>query len=248
MRRRHELVFSPALGRNVHVWAYGHWGAPLMVFPSAAGMAHEWEAQGMIDAIAPWIYAGKIKVYCPETNVSQTLTNKHVHPGEALRLHQAYEQCVLETLVPAVRHDCRTPDAKIAVAGCSLGAYYAANYAFKHPEIFHYALCMSGRYYLPDHMRQYPAPETYFDTPLWYVPNMEGEALERVRRNTHLTLVCGRGAWEEGCIEETIMLANVCAAKGISHDRDIWGRDVSHGWDWWKRQVRYHLSRVFPLK
>ena len=60
-----------------------------------------------------------------------------------------------------------------------------------------------------------------------YVPNLEGEHLTRVRDNTHLTLVCGQGQWEEGCIEETQAFANVLEAKGISHYRDIWGHDVS---------------------
>jgi esterase/lipase superfamily enzyme len=73
---------------------------------------------------------------------------------------------------------------------------------------------------------------------------MDGPTLERVREGTHLTLVCGQGAWEEGCIEETQALADLLAAKGISHSRDIWGLDVSHEWPWWRRQARYHLGRL----
>ena len=42
--------------------------------------------------------------------------------------------------------DCYQPNGRMAVAGCSLGAMYAANFALKYPSIFHYALCMSGRY------------------------------------------------------------------------------------------------------
>ena len=67
--------------------------------------------------------------------------------------------------------------------------------------------------------------------------------LDRVRRNTHVTLVCGQGAFEEGCIEETQALGGLFESKGIPHDRDIWGYDVAHNWAWWKRQAQYHLSR-----
>ena len=31
--------------------------------------------------------------------------------------------------------------------------------------------------------------------------------------------------------------------KGVSHWRDIWGRDSAHQWPWWKRQAVYHLSK-----
>ena len=50
MRAIHHLIDSPQLGRQMHVWQYGHFGPPVLVFPSAAGFAHEWHAQGMIEA------------------------------------------------------------------------------------------------------------------------------------------------------------------------------------------------------
>ncbi len=88
-------------------------------------------------------------------------------------------------------------------------------------------------------------PEVYFHNPLAYVPRLEGEALERVRANTHLTLVCGQGMYEEGCIEETLMLGDLLAAKHIPHDRDIWGPDVKHDWVWWRRQAVHHMGRRY---
>jgi esterase/lipase superfamily enzyme len=58
-------------------------------------------------------------------------------------------------------------------------------------------------------------------------------------------LVCGQGAWEDGNIESTQLLADILEAKGIRHERDLWGHDVEHAWNWWRRQVRYHLGRTF---
>lgn len=245
MRRRHELLDSPAMGRKMHLWCFGHFGAPILVFPSAAGFAHEWDRQSMVEALAPLIDGGKIKLYCPESNVSQTWTDKETHPRVRIQRHLAYEAFILSDLVPAIRRDCHSTGIRIAAAGTSLGAYYAANVALKRPEIFHYALCMSGRYQITHFTGGYSDTDVYFNNPLAYVSNLEGEHLERVRANTHLTLVCGQGAWEEGCIEETHALANVLAAKGISHHRDIWGHDVSHDWIWWKRQAVLHLNKTF---
>lgn len=245
MRKRLERVDAPQLGRPQSLWSYGHWGYPLLVFPSAAGFAHEWEAQGMIEALAPWIDSGRLKFYCPESNVAEAWTRRENDPAWRIQRHLAYERWVLETLVPKIREDCRTPDIPIFVAGASLGASYAALFALRHPETFRWALCLSGRYEMTHFTNGFVNLDVYLNSPLAFVPNLAGEALERVRRHTHLTLVCGQGPYEEGCIEETQALADLCARKQIPHDRDIWGRDSAHDWNWWRRQAYYHLTRRF---
>lgn len=245
MKKRLERVHSPQLGRSLSLWSYGHWGAPLLVFPTAAGFAHEWEAQGMLEALAPLVDGGRLKLYCPESNVAEAWTRRDHEAAWRIRRHAAYERFLVETLVPKIREDCQSPAIPIAAAGASLGAFYAANVALKYPETFRWALCMSGRYAMTHFTDGFSDLEVYFNNPLAYVPNLEGEALERVRRNTHLVLVCGQGMWEEGCIEETRALAGALAAKSIPHELDLWGHDVSHDWGWWKRQAQHHLGRRY---
>jgi len=245
MRRRHEMLPSRAMGRRVHVWCYGHWGAPLLVLPTAAGFAHEWEAQGMLDAIRDLIDDARLKLYCPESNIAETWTNKEAPLEHRAARHRAYEEFLISELIPWIRADCGSTEMRLAITGASFGGFYAANFALKYPEIFHYALCMSGRYDLTEFTGGASNQDVYFNNPMAFVPNLGGEALERIRLNTHLALVCGQGPWEEGCIEETHRLADLLAAKGISHERDIWGHDVSHGWAWWQRQARLHLGRRF---
>lgn len=243
MFRKHEMIPSKALGRDVHLWRYGHFGVPILVFPSAAGMAHEWDAHGMVESLEDVLEAGRIKLYCTESNVAEAWTRKDTDPEWRMERHKAYEQYVVDELVPWIREDCETPDIGITVTGTSLGALYSANFALKHPEVFRWALCLSGRYdttWLTDGRNSH---DIYLNNPIAYVPNLEGEVLERIRRNTHLTLVCGQGKWEDGNIEDTIALARHLEGKGIPHDRDLWGPDVSHQWEWWMRQVRYHLER-----
>lgn len=245
MRRRHEILDSAALGRPVHVWCFGSWGAPVLVFPTAAGFAHEWDRQGMVEVLAPLLYGGKIKLYCPESNVSEAWTKRDADGAWKIQRHLAYERFVLEELVPWIRRDCGDKPFRIAVAGASLGAMYAATFALKHPETFHYALCLSGRYDSSPFLEGFSSLDTYLANPLAFVPGLEGDELERVRANTRLTLVCGRGKWENNCIQETEALADVLEAKGIPSTRDIWGHDVSHDWVWWKRQALMHLGRTF---
>ena len=101
MERKHELIESGAMERRMHLWRYGHFGPPLLVFPSASGMAHEWQMGGAIDALAPWLDAGRFKLYCVESNVSDSwLSNRS--PAEKLRRHASFEGFLLDELVPLV--------------------------------------------------------------------------------------------------------------------------------------------------
>ena len=245
MFRKHDVIPSEAMGRGIHLWRFGEFGAPLLAFPSASGMAHEWDAHGMIDALGDLIRGGKLKLYCTESNVAEAWTRRESDPAWRIQRHQAFERYVVDELVPFIRHDCRTPDIRVAATGTSLGAYYATNFALKHPSVFHYALCMSGRYDITEFAGGLASPDVYFNNPMAYVSGLEGDPLQRVRSQTHLTLVCGQGKWEDGNVEETQKFARLLDAKGISHRLDLWGRDVSHEWVWWKRQAAFHLGATF---
>ncbi len=245
MEGRHLLLDSPAMGRKVHVWCFGQFGLPVVVFPSAAGFAHEWQRQGMVETLGELLRHGKIKLYCPESNVGQTWTDKQSPLDERMARHRQYEQFILETLVPFVREDCRWPTAPITATGCSLGGMYAALFTLKHPEVFTRAICMSGRYLATAFTQGQNSADVYFNNPLAFLQGLDGADLERVRSRVHLTLVCGRGAYEEGCIEETIALGRLLDAKGIANLTDIWGRDSRHDWPWWKRQAQMHFARTF---
>ena len=243
MHKRHEMIPSQAMGRHIHVWCYGHFGPPLVVFPSAAGFAHEWDAQGMIEALAPLINAGKLKLYCPESNVSHTWTGKG-DPAARVRGHLAYEIFVIKELFPWIAADCNQERIPIGTAGCSLGGFYAANFALKYPRYVNFALAMSGRYQITHFTGGFSNADIYFNNPIAYVSNLAGEHLERVRQ-TQINLVCGRGAWEEGCIEETIALGEILVKKGIPNEVDIWGADSAHQWPWWRKQAMFHLNKRF---
>ena len=245
MSGRHIQLESAAMGRKVHLWAYGHAGQPIIVFPSAAGFAHEWDAQGMVGVLQPFLDKGKIRLYCPESNVAEAWTRKESPLPWRMERHQAYERFVGETLVPFVRHDARIPEAApLWTMGCSLGAMYAANFALKQPRVFRRAICMSGRYLATALTNGETCEALYFQNTLAFVRGMGGDYLELVRKNTQITLVCGQGPYEEGCIEETIALGELLDKKGIPNWTDIWGKDSRHDWDWWRKQVVYHLTHA----
>jgi esterase/lipase superfamily enzyme len=197
----------------------------------------------MVEALGDWLEGGRLKLYCSESNVAEAWTRKENPPAWRMQRHRSFERYVLEDLVPFIRSDCRSESIPIGVTGTSLGALYAVNFALKYPETFRWALGLSGRYDATWLTDGFSNEDVYFNNPMAYVPNLHGEHLERVRRNAHVVLVCGQGKWEEGNIEDTSALAGLLAAKGISHECDLWGHDVGHEWQWWRRQARFHLEK-----
>ena len=239
--RHAELVKVPsrALGKDVYLWIHGHGGEPIVVFPSAAGMAHEWQLGGAVDVLQPRIDAGELTLYCVESNVSTSWTADHLDGAGRLAGHRRYERFVLDELMPFLR--ARSGWAgRVGCAGASFGAFYAADFTLKHPDVFEWALCLSGRYRTGPFLEGADPGDAYFDQPLAFVPNLSGDALEAVRRS-HLTLVVGLGPYEGRCVDETLALAGVLSERGIPHHLDVWGHDVSHEWVWWRRQLAVHL-------
>ena len=44
MQREYQRWYTGRLGRDMGVVAYGHWGTPLLAFPTSGG--DEWELEG----------------------------------------------------------------------------------------------------------------------------------------------------------------------------------------------------------
>ncbi len=243
MERRYQTLPSPSLGRDIELLIFGHYGPPMIVFPTAGGRFYDFENNGMIEAVAPWLEAGKVRLYCVDSIDHASWLNFSLPPGARARRHNDYKDWVVNTLVPFIGAEYDAPVVKIAVTGCSLGGFHAANFALQFPQLFNYALCLSGRYNIEALCGASDSLDVYFNNPVAYAYHLSGEALELVRRDTHLVLVCGQGAWEDVCLAETHRLADILVTKGISHERDIWGHDVEHHWYWWRKQIAYHFGK-----
>jgi esterase/lipase superfamily enzyme len=239
MQRRYEKFHSSATGRDMEILTFGQYGPPMIVFPSQGGRFYDFEDHGMTEAVKHLLEAGKLKLYCVDRLDDSWLVSDI--NNEQLSLKQAmYQDYIVQDLLPAIHMDCKS-SLPIGLIGCSLGAYHAANFALKFPHLFHYALCMSGRYDLEAATGLY-SRDLYFNNPVAYVPNLHGEALEQIQHHTHLVLVCGQGIFEDKCLAETQQLAQLLNEKHISHEMDIWGHDVDH--HWWRKQLVHHLDKT----
>jgi esterase/lipase superfamily enzyme len=226
--------------------AYGHYGRPVLVFPSEQGRAWDFENNGMVGAVADLLDGGRVKFYCVDSGDVQTWSDRSIPTEERARRHDGYEQWIRHDVVPWIADDCGGP-IEIAALGCSLGAYHAANIALRHADIFPLALCFSGNYDPTTwHGWGELGDATYFHNPMAYVRNLHGEHLAWLRNQVNLLLVVGQGAWEvdpTGALPSTHAFAARLAEKEIRHELDVWGHDVPHDWPSWRRQLRHHLPR-----
>ena len=227
------------------ILAFGDWGRPLLAFPAQEADRFEWEHHGMVDALAPLLESGRLKLYCVDSWDSGSWFDDWLPLDERAVRHGAFEDWLLRHVVPWIHHDCGGPT-PIALAGTSFGAFHAANLALRHADVFPLAVCLSGIYDVTRVGWGEPGAATYFQNPLAYVDGLHGEHLDWLRSAVHLVLVAGRGAWEDstGARESTERLASALAGKGIPHDLAIWGEDAAHDWPTWREQIRHELERL----
>jgi esterase/lipase superfamily enzyme len=244
MRRDYWSVDSPSIGA-AGVIAYGHYGRPLLVFPSDAGHCSDFEDRGMVAAVCGLIDEGRVKLYCVDSYDAHSWRNGSLSLEARARQHGFYEDWILNQVMPHVYEDCGG-QTETMLAGCSFGAYHAANFALKRADLFPLALCMSGVYDVSVVGGRWERGEAvYFNNPMDYMGHAGGDHLDWLRRQVSLVLVCGQGQWEDttGALESTRRFAGVLASKGIRHELDLWGYDVPHDWPSWRNQFAYHLPR-----
>jgi len=224
--------------------AYGHYGRPVLAFPSEQGPAWQYEERGMIDSIAPLLDEGRVKVYAVQSYDSWTWHDTTVPLEERAQRHGHYEDWILNRVAPWIAEDTGRGGELIAT-GCSFGAYHAANFCLKRADLFPLAICQSGVYDVAAVGWGDRGDSVYFNNPADYVANLAGDHLDWLRSRASLLLVCGQGQWEDttGALASTNRFAQLLGEKGIRCELDLWGHDVPHDWHSWRAQLAYHLPR-----
>jgi len=241
----HHELYSPAIGANGSVVAFGHYGRPVLAFPAERGRAWDWQDNGMVGAIAGLIDDGRVKLYCVDSFDSESWSNDALPLEHRAQQHGRYESWILDQVLPFIHHD-TAGATEVVTVGISLGAFHAVNFALKRADVFPLAIGLSGNYD-PAAWNSWGerGEAAYFNNPLDYVEHMGGDHLDWLRSRLSILLVCGQGMWEDttGSLESSKRLAGLLAAKGINHELDLWGHDVPHDWPSWRAQIAHHLPR-----
>ena len=235
--------YSPALGKEMPVAVYGHYGFALLLIPTAAADYLEYERFQLIDAIAPFIETGKVKVFSINSINTESWMNYGLDGRQKVLRHQQYNDYVFNEVLPFVR-TLTSADTPVITGGASFGALHSANLFFKRPDIINGCLSMSGVYDLTEYSRGYYDEDVYFNSPIHYIPNLTDHGtLEQIRRSHHIHLLTGSGEHEDP--EANRRFGGVLYSKGINYELDIWGPEWRHDWPTWRAMLPHYLGTRF---
>jgi esterase/lipase superfamily enzyme len=243
MERRITGWYSHNLNAEMPLVAYGHAGQPLLMFPTAAADYLEYERFYLVDAIKPHIESGRIRAYSINSVNKYSLLNEKMPPQMKAELLTRFDRYITDEVLPLIRQDAGSDDARPLTTGASLGAFLAANAYFKHPDLFRGVIAMSGSYDVRSYLKDYYDDNVYFNNPADYLPNLnDNYYLPLLQKASDIYILSGQGNYEAP--ERSKNLSDILNAKGIPNKLDLWGADVDHDWPWWRKMLPFTLDRI----
>lgn len=244
MNIEYHKWWSNALNQEMELKVYGQTGKAVLVFPAQGGRFFEYEDFGMVQSMQELIEAGRVRLFAVDSIDGQSWANWNAHPADRARRHEDYDRYIVEEVLPFARSHGGDPDQRYFTTGCSMGAYHAANFFFRHPDQFDGVIALSGLYRLNMFIGDYMDDNVYFNSPIVYLSNLNDQWYIDRYRQSRIIICCGQGAWEEPMLADTLALQKVLEDKNIPAWIDIWGLDVNHDWPWWRKMAPYFFNKV----
>jgi esterase/lipase superfamily enzyme len=239
--KKRERWYSGRVQSDVTVARWGHFGRPVIIFPTAGGDAEEIERMLVIDALGELIDAGRIKVYSCDSIAGFAMVRGEGSARYRAALLDGFHAFVREEMIPAIWADCQSPGADVVVTGASIGAFNAIAMLCRHPDVVSHAIGLSGTYDLEPFIGADAGESLFFATPLYFLPGLDGPILAQLRRRFAI-LASGEGRWEN--IEHSWRLAAVLGSKGIPNRVDGWGPEYDHDWPTWRSMLPHYLAEI----
>ncbi|HYT68478.1 MAG TPA: alpha/beta hydrolase-fold protein [Vicinamibacterales bacterium] len=242
MHREAHYWYSDRLRRDMGVVVHGHYGPPMIAFPTTGGDEWEYERQGVIDAMSGAINAGRVKVFCVNTNHRDSFGNNGAHPRHRSYMQAQYDQYIAQEVFPFIRAHCGSHDVGIWTMGASLGGYHAVNTLLKHPDAVKRCFALSGVYDMKQFMLGDYDDNFYFNNPVDYMANMSDEWTLHHLASCDIHIATGTGPWEHP--EEAYRLSGILASRGVRHSLDDWGPQGGHDWPYWRHMMWEYMNYV----
>lgn len=242
MNREYHKWYTDRLNRDMEILVFGHGGKAVLFFPPRMGRFYDYENWGVVDALRPAIEKGELQLFCVDSIDNESFYNSWASPEWRIIRHMQYEQYILKEVVPFMQD--KNPGGYYTVAGCSMGAYHAANLALKHSHLFNKVVGMSGRYditrqiqFFNDLLDGFHNEDVYFNMPRQYVANLHDEANLNNIRNMEIILAIGEA---DPFISDNREFSGLLHDKQINHQFYVWG-DYAHKPRYWRQMVGLYL-------
>ncbi len=234
--------YSQSLQRDMPMAVYGHYGFALLLVPTAAADFEEYERFQLIDAMQPFIDSGKIKIFSINSiNTESWLNNEMEGAHKAIR-HNQFNNYVFNEVVPYIKNH-TSWDTPVIVSGASFGALHSMNLFLKRPDLFNGAIAMSGVYDLTEYTKGYYDEQVYYNSPIHYMPNLTDDWYLNHMRSGKIIIATGSGAYEDP--QANRRFSGVLHDKGIPHELEVWGEDITHDWPTWQKMLPHFIGSRF---
>ncbi len=236
-----ERWLSDRMQQPISLARWGHFGTPVLVFPTAGGDAEEIERNHLVGACGDLVESGRVKLYSCDSVAGRALATFAGTPAYRMWLLNQFHQAVVNEVLPAIYADLGGQRPRVVTAGASIGAFNAVAVLCRYPDVFEAAIGMSGTYRLQRFLDEQFSDDLYFASPLDFLPGLEGPQLDTLRQR-RVILASGEGAWED--IGESWAMADALGSKGVPNRVDSWGPEFEHDWATWWRMLPQYLDEV----
>jgi esterase/lipase superfamily enzyme len=137
---------TPRLPQPARMARWGHFGAPVLIFPTAGGDFEEIERFQLVAALGGLIDGGRIKVYSIDAVAVRAWLAATTSVRECISLEECYDTFLYEDVLRRIRVDCQDDHLEPILVGASLGAATAVTTLCRHPDSFRAAIGLSGVY------------------------------------------------------------------------------------------------------
>jgi esterase/lipase superfamily enzyme len=242
MNREYHRWYSGRLNRDMELLVFGHAGKAVLFFPPRMGRFYDYENWGVVNALSDRIDKGELQLFCVDSVDCETFYNECTHPADRINRHLQYEQYILCEVLPLM--NAKKPDNDFEAAGCSMGAYHAANLTLKYPHLFNKLVCMSGRFdltrpvqYFRDLLDGYHDENIYFNMPRQFVANMQDEPLLDTIRRIDILMAIGE---TDPFRCDNREFSELLGWKGIKHQFYTWN-GYAHAPKSWRKMAQLYL-------
>lgn len=242
MHREYHKHYSCSLQREMELLIFGHAGKAVLFFPTRMARFYDYENWRVIEPIRDRIEAGEMQIFCVDSVDAESFYNKHAHPSARICRHLQYERYIIHEVLPFMQM--KNGAEAYEIAGCSMGAYHAVNFALKFPSRFYKIVAMSGRYDLTQSLQHfsdlfdgYHDENIYFNMPIQFIPNLSDPFLLQCIRETEIILAIGQ---EDPFLSSNQYVSHLLNDKGVHHQLHVWDGEA-HRPRHWRQMVRLYL-------
>jgi hypothetical protein len=232
--------YSPRLRQEVSVARFGHYGAPLLLFPTAGGDAEECERMLMIRALSPLIDAGRLKVYSPTRSPARRGSTRGQRPPQGVG-PEPVRRLRLQRAAAVDPQDCRSPTSSSTPPAPRSGPSTRSpcrSAATPRPSR---AICMSGTFDLTGWMDgHHPIDFHTPRRPLPPVPRRRPSSSACASASSSSPV--GEGRWETPRNSWGAALSSASVASPTAST--CGARSHDHDWPTWREMLPKYLSEM----